>query len=68
MMAEGYDLRSVMNTPGVKGEKTVSNHIIEVEDTLGIEAARSSIIDQVIFYFHSLFHSFPDVHSFLPPH
>ena len=47
MMAEGYDLRSVMTTPGVQGEKTLSNHIIEMEEILGIEAARQSIIDQV---------------------
>lgn len=31
------------------GEKTKSNHVIEIEQTLGIEAARQSIIDEIQF-------------------
>ena len=37
---EGEDLRAVMATPGVKATATRSNHTVEVEKTLGIEAAR----------------------------
>mmetsp|Transcript_28213 Transcript_28213/g.78904 ORF Transcript_28213/g.78904 Transcript_28213/m.78904 type:complete len:822 (+) Transcript_28213:920-3385(+) len=48
MMAEGYSFQSVMTTLGVRGYETVSNHIIEMEQVLGIEAARASIIEQII--------------------
>lgn len=40
-------LLSVMGIQGVDGCKTTSNHIIEVGKTLGIEAARKSIIDEI---------------------
>lgn len=43
LLVEGYDLLRVMGTPGVRGTATTSNHIIEVEETLGIEAARVMI-------------------------
>ena len=36
-----------MGTEGVDGRKTKSNHIIEVQQTLGIEAARACIIDEI---------------------
>jgi DNA-directed RNA polymerase III subunit RPC1 len=36
-----------MGTEGVDGRKTKSNHIIEVQETLGIEAARKCIIDEI---------------------
>lgn len=36
-----------MGTPGVDGSKTTSNHVIEVFHTLGIEAARKCIIDEI---------------------
>ncbi|KAL8591010.1 hypothetical protein ACOMHN_021775 [Nucella lapillus] len=45
--AEGNNLRGVMNTPGVKGTHTISNNIMEVRETLGIEAARSTIITEL---------------------
>ncbi|KAL4189457.1 hypothetical protein AMTRI_Chr08g165460 [Amborella trichopoda] len=41
------NLLAVMGTPGVDGRNTTSNHIVEVEGTLGIEAARKSIIDEI---------------------
>ncbi len=47
LLAEGYGLRDVMNTDGIIGTKTSSNHIMEVEKVLGIEAARQTIIDQI---------------------
>ena len=37
---EGLNLQAVMATPGVKGSATTSNHTMEVEKYLGIEAAR----------------------------
>ncbi|GMN24465.1 hypothetical protein TIFTF001_000572 [Ficus carica] len=40
-------LLAVMGTEGVDGRKTKSNHIIEVQQTLGIEAARTCIIDEI---------------------
>ncbi|KNE68594.1 hypothetical protein AMAG_12759 [Allomyces macrogynus ATCC 38327] len=45
--AEGYGLRFVMNTDGVDGKETRSNHIMEVQQVLGIEAARNTIIDEI---------------------
>lgn len=40
-------LIAVMGTEGVDGRTTKSNHIIEVYQTLGIEAARTCIIDEI---------------------
>ena len=37
---EGTGLRDVMNKPGIVGSRTTSNHVMEVESVLGIEAAR----------------------------
>ena len=36
-----------MGTPGVDARITKSNHIMEMNSTLGIEAARRSIIDEI---------------------
>jgi len=36
-----------MGVEGIDGRKTVSNHIHEVRDTLGIEAARESIVKEI---------------------
>lgn len=36
-----------MGTAGVDGFNTTSNHIMEVNQVLGIEAARRSIIDEI---------------------
>jgi hypothetical protein len=41
------NLLAVMGTPGVDATKTKSNHIMETNQTLGIEAARRSIIDEI---------------------
>ena len=40
-------MREVIATPGVKGVKTVSNNTLEVASTLGIEAARKTIMNEV---------------------
>ncbi|KAJ7520459.1 hypothetical protein O6H91_19G006700 [Diphasiastrum complanatum] len=47
LLVEGTNLAAVMGTEGVEGRQTKSNHIIEVEKTLGIEAARKCIIDEI---------------------
>ncbi|MED6160929.1 DNA-directed RNA polymerase III subunit 1 [Stylosanthes scabra] len=44
---EGTGLLHVMGIEGVDGRKTVSNHIDEVSECLGIEAARSTIIEEI---------------------
>ena len=40
LIVEGYDYLRVMGTAGVDASRCKSNHIKEVEATLGIEAAR----------------------------
>ena len=47
MFAEGLGLKSVLGREKVNSRRTFSNHIMEVEVVLGIEAARRSIINQV---------------------
>ncbi|KAL5764211.1 hypothetical protein ACOSP7_016562 [Xanthoceras sorbifolium] len=47
LLVEGTDLLAVMGTEGIDGRKTKSNHVIEVYQTLGIEAARTCIIDEI---------------------
>ena len=47
LLVEGYGLQEVMCSPGVDGRDTKSNHIIEVQQVLGIEAARSAIASEI---------------------
>ncbi|CAL5026703.1 unnamed protein product [Urochloa decumbens] len=47
LLVEGTNLLAVMGTPGVDARNTKSNHIMEMSSTLGIEAARRSIIDEI---------------------
>lgn len=47
LLVEGDNLRSVMATHGVNGSRTTSNNTYEVEKTIGIEAARSTIINEI---------------------
>ncbi|CAM6102061.1 unnamed protein product [Calypogeia fissa] len=47
LLVEGTNLAAVMGTEGVDGRFTKSNHVIEAEHTLGIEAARKCIIDEI---------------------
>lgn len=44
---QGTDLQAVMSTPGVQHNKTTTNHVMEVLGTLGIEAARETIIKEI---------------------
>jgi len=47
LLVEGTNLLAVMGTPGVDARITKCNHIMEMNSTLGIEAARRSIIDEI---------------------
>lgn len=47
LCVEGDGLRDVIATYGVDGTKTTSNNILEVYNTLGIEAAKSTIISEI---------------------
>ncbi|AMD22835.1 HHR066Cp [Eremothecium sinecaudum] len=47
LLVEGYGLRDVMTTDGVVGKKTRTNHFLEVFEVLGIEATRTSIIEEI---------------------
>ncbi|MFX1535762.1 MAG: DNA-directed RNA polymerase subunit A'' [Promethearchaeota archaeon] len=46
--AEGSNLAKVLAIQGVDPKRTTSNHIHEIRETLGIEAARQAIIDETI--------------------
>eukprot|EP00921_Rhytidocystis_pertsovi_P023540 GHVQ01037648.1.p1 GENE.GHVQ01037648.1~~GHVQ01037648.1.p1 ORF type:complete len:1582 (+),score=151.70 GHVQ01037648.1:212-4957(+) len=47
LAVEGYGLRDVMGITGVDGHHVTSNHVMEVVHVLGIEAARSVIINEI---------------------
>ncbi|PKA63212.1 DNA-directed RNA polymerase II subunit RPB1 [Apostasia shenzhenica] len=49
LWVEGTNYLAVMGTPGVDASKTTSNNVIEVRQTLGIEAARQTIINEIKF-------------------
>merc|ERR1719219_2100586 len=47
LFVEGDNLREILATPGVLGKKTTSNNTYEMFATLGIEAARSTIMKEI---------------------
>ena len=47
LLVEGYGLAEVMGSAGVDGRNTTTNHVIEVEATLGVEAARKQISSEI---------------------
>lgn len=47
LLVEGYGLKDVMCTEGVVGTRTTTNHVLEVYEVLGIEAARASIVGEI---------------------
>lgn len=49
LLVEGYGLAEVMGSSGIDGRHTTTNHIIEVENTLGIEAARTKISSEISY-------------------
>ncbi len=48
LIAEGSNLLEVMKIPGVDYRKVFTNNIKEVEEVLGIEAARTAIIREIM--------------------
>ena len=53
LFVEGDNLREVLATPGVKESKTTSNNTLEVAATLGIEAARKTIMKEIQYTMES---------------
>ncbi|XP_067928267.1 DNA-directed RNA polymerase III subunit RPC1-like [Watersipora subatra] len=53
LLVEGNNLRNVMATAGVKATGTTSNNTYEVEKTLGIEAARLTIMNEITYTMRS---------------
>ncbi|KAI3773601.1 hypothetical protein L1987_48131 [Smallanthus sonchifolius] len=53
LLVEGTGLQAVMGMEGINGHETTSNHILEVQGTLGIEAARRSIIKEIQYTMES---------------
>lgn len=49
LLVEGYGLAEVMGASGIDGRNTSTNHIIEVEKTLGVEAARTQISAEISY-------------------
>jgi DNA-directed RNA polymerase III subunit RPC1 len=47
LLVEGKGLKEVIGVEGVDGHKTITNHVIEMNNVLGIEAARDCIIEQI---------------------
>jgi len=47
LLVEGYGLMDVMSVPGIDSVHTSSNHVMEVERVLGIEAARCTIMKEI---------------------
>lgn len=47
LLVEGYGLRDVMGCPGIDGTLCKTNHILEMQAVLGIEAARSCITSEI---------------------
>ena len=45
----GSDLKKVFKIPGVDPTRTISNNIFEVQEVLGVEAARATIIKQAMY-------------------
>ena len=48
LFTEGSNLPDVLGIPGVDPTRVSTNHIHEIRDTLGIEAARQSLIDEAM--------------------
>lgn len=53
LLVEGYGLREVMGCSGIRGDLTKSNHIADMLNVLGIEAARLTIANEINFIMSS---------------
>jgi DNA-directed RNA polymerase III subunit RPC1 len=49
LFIEGYGLLDVMGSPGIDGLQTKTNHVLEVDKYLGIEAARTQISSEISY-------------------
>ncbi len=49
LLVEGYGLQDVIGSPGIDGCHTTTNHILEVEQVLGVEAARTQISSEISY-------------------
>ena len=49
LFVEGEGMREVMGVQGINGNETTSNNTMEVYRCLGIEAARSTIINEIVY-------------------
>lgn len=49
LLVEGYGLQDVMGSPGIDGNHTWTNHVLEVEKVLGVEAARTQISSEISY-------------------
>jgi DNA-directed RNA polymerase III subunit RPC1 len=49
LLVEGYGLQDVMGSPGIDGRHTWTNHVLEVENVLGIEASRTKISSEIFY-------------------
>ncbi|EER37860.1 DNA-directed RNA polymerase III largest subunit [Histoplasma capsulatum H143] len=47
LLVEGYGLRDCMTTDGINGHHTRTNNIMETRAVLGIEAARTTIVEEI---------------------
>jgi len=47
LITEGSNLKEVLNVPGVDPTRTITNSIKEIEEVLGIEAARAALIREM---------------------
>eukprot|EP00478_Filoreta_tenera_P002289 GABV01002358.1.p1 GENE.GABV01002358.1~~GABV01002358.1.p1 ORF type:complete len:194 (+),score=62.15 GABV01002358.1:35-616(+) len=52
LLVEGTGLLDVASCVGVVGTTTTTNNVIEAFETLGVEAARTLIIEQILFTMH----------------
>ncbi|KAF6000813.1 DNA-directed RNA polymerase [Cyanidiococcus yangmingshanensis] len=48
LLAESEDMRSIMNTEGVDPTRVFCNHVLVVERVLGIEAARTTMVKEIL--------------------
>jgi len=49
LLVEGYGLQDVMGSPGIDGRHTTTNHVLEIEQVLGVEAARTQISAEISY-------------------
>jgi DNA-directed RNA polymerase III subunit RPC1 len=49
LFVEGEGLREILAINGIDGSHTSSNNTIEVYETIGIEAARTTIINEIVY-------------------